>query len=280
MFLYICGGKLAATDFDFQEFNVMPIGAKTFAEAMRMGSEVYHTLGEMLVKKYGKYSLNTGDEGSFSPPNVDDPREAYEIILKAIEEEGYTDDFILANDIAAAHLYDEKEKMYRYRGKYQTSEQMMDLYEDFTKTYPLKSIEDPLHEDDFEGHAELTKRLGIQIVGDDLFVTNLKRLTKGVGMHAANCILLKVNQIGTLTEALETASYAMRNGYGVLVSERSGQTEDPWLADITVGINAGQIKNGAPIRSERVAQFNQLIRIEEELGSAAKYAGRNYKIPT
>lgn len=279
MFLYICGGKLAATDFDFQEFNAMPIGAKTFAEAMRMGSEVYHTLGEMLVKKYGKYSLNTGDEGSFSPPKVDDPREAYDIILKAIEEEGYTDDFVLANDIAASQLYDEKKGVYRYRGKKLNGQQMMDLYEDFVKTYPLKSIEDPLHEDDFEGHAKLTKRLGIQIVGDDLFVSNLKRLTKGVKMQAANCILLKVNQIGTLTEALETASYATKNKYSVLVSERSGQTEDPWLAELSVAINAGQIKNGAPVRSERVAQFNQLIRIEEELGAAAKYAGRDYRTP-
>jgi len=279
MFLYICGGKLAATDFDFQEFNAMPIGAKTFAEAMRMGSEVYHTLGEMLVKKYGKYSLNTGDEGSFSPPKVDDPREAYDIILKAIEEEGYIDDFVLANDIAASQLYDEKKGVYRYRGKKLNGQQMMDLYEDFVKTYPLKSIEDPLHEDDFEGHAKLTKRLGIQIVGDDLFVSNLKRLTKGVKMQAANCILLKVNQIGTLTEALETASYATKNKYSVLVSERSGQTEDPWLAELSVAINAGQIKNGAPVRSERVAQFNQLIRIEEELGAAAKYAGRDYRTP-
>lgn len=279
MFLYICGGKLAATDFDFQEFNAMPIGAKTFAEAMCMGSEVYHTLGEMLVKKYGKYSLNTGDEGSFSPPKVDDPREAYDIILKAIEEEGYTDDFVLANDIAASQLYDEKKETYRYRKKRLNNQQMMDLYENFVKTYPLKSIEDPLHEDDFEGHAELTKRLGIQIVGDDLFVSNLKRLIKGVKMQAANCILLKVNQIGTLTEALEAASYATRNKYSVLVSERSGQTEDTWLAELSVAINAGQIKNGAPARSERVAQFNQLIRIEEELGAAAKYAGRDYRIP-
>lgn len=279
MFLFICGGKLAATDFDFQEFNAMPIGAGTFAEAMQMGSEVYHTLGEMLTKKYGKYSLNTGDEGSFSPPGVSDPREAYEIILKAIDEEGYGDDFILANDVAATHMYDEKTCLYTYRGKKINREQLMDIYEDFVKTYPLKSIEDPLFEDDFEGHAELTRRLKIQIVGDDTFVSNIKRLMKGVQMHAANTILLKVNQIGTLTEALETASYANRNQFSVLVSERSGQTEDTWLADLTVALNAGQIKNGAPTRSERVAQFNQLIRIEEELKEAAIYAGRDYRIP-
>jgi len=155
----------------------------------------------------------------------------------------------------------------------------MDIYEDLVKTYPLKSIEDPLHEDDFEGHAELTRRLNIQIVGDDLFVSNIKRLMKGVKLHAANTVLLKVNQIGTLTEALETASYAIRSGYSILVSERSGQTEDTWLADLTVALNAGQIKNGAPTRGERTAQFNQLLRIEEELGNTAKYAGRNYRTP-
>ena len=279
MFLYVCGGKLAATDLDFQEFSVMPIGAKTFAEAMRMGSEVYHTLGRLLAKKYGKYSLNTGDEGSYSPPRVDDPREIFEVILKAIEEEGYSNDFILASDAASTHMYNERTGKYRYRGKEISREELMDLYEDLVKTYPLRSIEDPLHEDDFEGHAELTKRLRIQIVGDDLFASNVKRLEEGIKVGAANAVLLKVNQIGTLTEALETASYANRNRYSVLVSERSGQTEDTWLADLAVAINAGQIKNGAPTRSERVAQFNQLLRIEEELGETAKYAGRNYRIP-
>jgi len=279
IFLYVCGGKLAATDLDFQEFSAMPVGAKTFAEAICMGSEVYHTLGNMLAKKYGKYSLNTGDEGSFSPPNVSDPREIFEIILKAIEEEGYENDFILAMDAAATHMYNEKTGKYRYRGREISREQLMEIYEDLVKAYPLKSIEDPLYEDDFEGYAELTKRLNIQVVGDDLFVSNIKRLIKGVQMHAANAVLLKVNQIGTLTEALETVSYAIRNGYSVLVSERSGQTEDTWLADLAVAINAGQIKSGAPARGERIAQFNQLLRIEEELGKRAKYAGRNYRIP-
>jgi len=279
MFLYICGGKLAATDFDFQEFNVMPVGAKTFAEAMCMGCEVYHTLGSMLAKKYGKYSLNTGDEGSFSPPGPSDPKEAYEIILKAIEEQGYQDDFILALDAAATHMYDDKKRRYRYRGKEITREELIEIYEDLVKTYPLRSIEDPLNEDDYEGFAEITKRLNIQIVGDDFFASNVKRLQKGVEMHAANTLLLKVNQVGTLTEALETATCANRNGYGVLVSERSAQTEDPWLADLAVAINAGQIKNGAPVRSERVAQFNQLIRTEEELGKSARYAGRDFRKP-
>ena len=277
MLLYICGGKLAATNFDFQEFNAMPIGAENFAEAIRMGAEVYHTLGKILAKKYGKYSLNTGDEGSFSPPGPSDPGEAYEVISEAIEEEGYGKDFILALDAAATHMYNARTKKYTYLGKRITGEKLMDVYEKLVKTYPLKSIEDPFHEDDFESFAEITKRLDVQIVGDDFFVSNVKRLLKGIRMHAANTVLLKVNQIGTLSEALDTASCAVRNGYGVLVSERSAQTEDTWLADLTVGINAGQIKNGAPARSERVAQFNQLLRIEEGLGKSATYAGRNYR---
>ena len=279
MFLYICGGKLAATDFDFQEFNVMPVGARSFAEAIRMGSEVYHTLGEILSKKYGKYSLNTGDEGSYSPPRTSDPTEAYDVILEAIEEEGYQKDFILALDAAATHLYNTKFKKYSYMGKKITREKLMEVYEQLVKVYPLRSIEDPFYEDDFEGFAELTRKLDIQIVGDDFFVSNARRLMKGIKMDAANTILLKVNQIGTLSEALDTASCATRNGYGVLVSERSAQTEDTWLADLTVATNAGQIKNGAPVRSERVAQFNQLLRIEEELGKSATYAGRNFRKP-
>ena len=279
MFLYICGGKLAATDFDFQEFNAMPIGAENFTEAMRMGSEVYHTLGAYLAKKYGKYSLNTGDEGSFSPAGPSDPAEAYEAILRAIEEEGYEKNFILALDAAATHMYNARTKKYAYMGKKITRDKLMDVYENLVQTYPVKSIEDPFAEDDFDAFAEITKTLDIQIVGDDFFVSNVKRLTKGIKMNAANTILLKVNQIGTLSEALDTAACAAKNGYGVLVSERSAQTEDTWLADLTVGLNAGQIKNGAPVRSERVAQFNQLLRIEEDLGKSGTYAGRNYRKP-
>jgi enolase len=279
IFLYITGGSISFTDFDLQEFNAMPIGAKSFAEALRMGSEVYHTLGQLVSKKYGKYALNTSYEGSYSPQGVNDPREAYDIIMKAIEEEGYADDFILYLDAAATHIYDSESDKYRYRGEKISREQLLNVYEDLMKAYPLKSIEDPLQEDDFEGFAEITKKANIQIIGDDFFVSNPKRLMKGVAAHAANSILLKVNQIGTLTEALEAASYARSSGYSVVVSERSSQTEDTWLADLTVAINAGQIKNGAPCRSERNAQFNQLLRIEEQLGTSAKYAGRNYRTP-
>jgi enolase len=280
MFLYICGGKLAATDFDFQEFNVMPVGAKSFAQALQIGAEVYHTLGNLLAKKYGKYALNTGDEGTYSPPGPNDPHQAYDIILKAIEEEGYGKLFVLAMDAAATHLYDHRTKKYNYQGKKITRETLMDIYEDLATKYPLVSIEDAFQENDFEGFAQITKKLDIQIVGDDFLVSNIKRLQKAVKMGAASCILLKVNQVGTLTEALETAQCAKQNGYGVLVSERSAQTEDTWLAELAVGINAGQIKNGAPARSERVAQFNQLLRIEEELGKSAKYAGHDFRKPS
>ncbi|MCX8188986.1 MAG: phosphopyruvate hydratase [Nitrososphaeria archaeon] len=280
MFLYVCGGKLAATDLDFQEFNVMPTGAKTFSEAIQMGCEVYHALADILSKKFGKYSLNVGDEGSLSPPKVDDPNIIFESILEAVESQGYSGKFVLALDAAATHLFNSMSGKYRFRGKEVDAGELMEIYIELAKKFPLASIEDPFHEDDFESFAEITRKLkDVQIVGDDLFVSNIKRLKKGIECGAANTILLKVNQIGTLSEALDTAAYAMRNNYSVLVSERSAQTEDIWLAELTVAINAGQIKNGAPVRSERVAQFNQLLRIEEELGSAAKYAGENYRSP-
>jgi len=272
------GGKLAATSLDFQEHQVMPVGARTFSDAIRMGLEVYYELGKILVEKYGKHSLNVGVEGGYTPLGMKDPREALDLELKAIEELGYTKEFVLSLDCAATHLYNRDTRKYTLMGKELTREELIDFYKDLVSTYPIKSIEDPLEEEDFEGFAELTKALNIQIVGDDLFVTNVKRLRKGIEMKAANALLLKVNQIGTLSEALDAAELAFRNGYGVQVSERSGQTEDTWLADLTVGINAGQIKTGVT-RSERTAQYNQLFRIEEELGSRAKYAGRNFRQP-
>jgi len=275
---YINGGKLAGTDLDFQEHMIMPVGAETFSEAMAMGTEVYYQLGEMLAKKYSKYVLNTADEGGYTPP-MKAPREAFDAELEAIEELGYSRDFVLGLDVAASHLYNKKKETYTLMGKEITREGFIDFYDDLCEAYPIATIEDPLWEEDFEGHAELVRTLGIQIVGDDLFVTNIKRLRKGVELGAANALLWKVNQIGTLTEALDAADYAYRHGYGVQVSERSGQTEDTWLADMSVALNSGQIKTGAPCRSERVAQYNQLFRIEEELGKAAKYPGRNFMKP-
>lgn len=275
---YINGGKLAATDLDFQEHIIMPVGAKTFSEAMVMGTEVYFLLGTMLAKKYGKYVLNTADEGGYTPP-MTDPRDALDAELEAIEELGYGGDFVLGLDVAANSLYDRRRKTYRLMGNDLSREAFMDYLEDLARDYPLASIEDPLEEEDFAGFAELTRRLDAQIVGDDLFVTNVKRLKKGIALGAGNALLWKVNQVGTLTEALDAAYCAFRHGYGVQVSERSGQTEDTWLADMAVALNAGQIKTGAPCRSERTAQYNQLFRIEEDLGDAARYAGRRFRKP-
>jgi enolase len=272
------GGLLAASDLDFQEHQVMPVGAKSFLEAIRMGLEVYHELGKNLVEKWGKHSLNVGVEGGYTPPEMKDPRDAFDAEIEAIEELGYGDKFVLSMDVAASHLYNRKTGKYTLMGKEITREELMDFYEDLVSAYPLQSIEDPLEEEDFDGFAELTKALNIQIVGDDLFVTNIKRLKKGIEVGAANALLLKVNQIGTLSEALDAAQLAFRNNYGVQVSERSGQTEDTWLADLSVGLNAGQIKTGVS-RAERTAQYNQLFRIEEELGSRARYAGRNFRRP-
>jgi len=272
------GGKLAATNLDFQEHQVMPVGAKSFSEAIRMGLEVYYELGKKLVEKYGKHSLNVGVEGGYTPPGMKDPREALDAELKAIEELGYTDKFMLSLDCAATHLYNRNTGKYTFMGKEITREGFMDVYEDLVSVYPIQSIEDPLEEEDFEGFAELTKTLNIQIVGDDLFATNIKRLRKGIEMKAANALLLKVNQIGTLSEALDAAELAFKNGYGVQVSERSGQTEDTWLADLAVALNVGQIKTGIT-RGERTAQYNQLLRIEKELSSTAKYAGRSFRQP-
>jgi len=272
------GGLLAASELDFQEHQVMPVGAKSFSEAIRKGMEVYYELGKILAERWGKHSLNVGVEGGYTPIGMKDPREAFDAELKAVEELGYGDDFVLSLDAAASHLYDRKKEKYTLMGKENSREELMDFYEDLVSAYPVQSIEDPLEEEDFDGHAELTRTLNIQIVGDDLFVTNVKRLKKGITIAAANALLLKVNQIGTLSEALDAAQLAFRNGYGVQVSERSGQTEDTWLADLTVGLNAGQIKTGVT-RSERTAQYNQLLRIEEELGSTGKYAGKSFRQP-
>lgn len=279
MIIFINGGKLGATDLEFQEFNAMPVGAKDFSEAIRLSKEVYLQLGAQLSRK-SKYALNVGDEGAYAPPGMCDPHDAFEAVVKAIEELGYQDKFILALDAAATHLYKKKAGIYNLMGAEFSREKLMDLYEDLAEAFPLRSIEDPFDEDDIEGFVGITKALGnVQIVGDDFFVTNLHRVKRGLEAGAASAVLWKVNQAGTLTEAFDVAQYSIGHGYSVVASERSGQTEDTWLADLTVAIGAGQLKNGAPCRSERTAQFNQLLRIEEELGKAARYAGMNYGRP-
>ncbi|WP_201763968.1 phosphopyruvate hydratase [Methanocaldococcus villosus] len=271
----INGGKHAGNNLDIQEFMIMPVGANSIAEAVRMGSEVYHVLKQVIVEKYGKSAINVGDEGGFAPP-LNETREALNLLLEAIKRANYEDEIVLALDAAATEFY--KDGYYQIDGKKLTREQLLEFYKELVDEYPIVSIEDPFHEDDFEGFKIITEELDIQIVGDDIFVTNVKRLKRGIKERAGNALLLKVNQIGTLTEAIDAANLAYRNGYAVIVSHRSGETEDTTIADLSVALNSGQIKTGAPARGERTAKYNQLIRIEQELGMS-KYAGRDFRCP-
>lgn len=268
-FNVVNGGKHAGNRLDFQEFMIAPTGAKNFHEALRMGSEIYQELKSKLLKDYGKNAINVGDEGGFSPP-VKSPEEALDAIMASAEEMGYSDKTVLAMDVAASSFYKGDGK-YSVEGKQINTGELIDIYSDLVAKYPIKSIEDPLEEEDYEGFVEVTKRLDIQILGDDIFVTNRKRLQKGIDMGACNALLWKVNQIGTLTEALDAAKLAMDNGYSVMASHRSGETEDPFVADLSVALGCGQIKSGAPCRGERTAKYNQLLRIEEWLGEKARY---------
>lgn len=268
------GGRHADNSVDVQEFMIMPVGANCFREALRMGTEVYHRLKEILKEE--KKETAVGDEGGFAP-ELSDAKEVLFFIVKAIETAGYKagKDIVLALDVAASELYDKGKNKYVFsgEGKVYSAEEMIDYYEELISEFPIVSIEDPLDEEDWEGWELLTTRLGqdIQLVGDDLFVTNTERLENGIRQHIANAILIKVNQIGTLTEAIKAVEMAKNAGYKVIISHRSGETEDSIIADIAVGVNAGQIKTGAPCRSERTAKYNQLLRIEEELAETAKY---------
>ena len=278
----INGGVHAGNELDFQEFMIMPVGAKSFREGIRWVSETYHTLKKVIAEKYGKNAVNVGDEGGFAPP-MKEVTEPLDVLIKAIEEAGYKpgDEIAFALDAASSEFYDEKLGKYVVGGKEYDRGELLELYRELVSKYPIVSIEDPFHEEDWEGFVEITKELGdkIQIVGDDLFVTNPKRIRKGIEMGAANALLLKVNQIGTLSEAIDAAYTAFRAGYGVVVSHRSGETEDATIADLAVALNAGQIKTGAPARSDRNAKYNQLIRIEEELEGIAVYPGKRFRNP-
>ena len=271
----INGGKHADNNVDLQEFMIMPVGADSFSEALRMGAEVFHRLKEVLKSK--GYQTAVGDEGGFAP-DLGSNREAIEVIVSAIEKAGYKpgDDVAIALDPAASSFYSEGVYVLSAEKSRKSSSEMIDYYEEFLASYPIVSIEDGLAEDDWEGWKEMTERLGkkIQIVGDDLFVTNVKRLERGISEKAANSILIKVNQIGTLTETLSTIRLAKDSGYTTVISHRSGETEDTTIADISVGADVGQIKSGSLSRSERVAKYNQLLRIEEELGLRAVFMGR------
>jgi len=267
-FNIINGGKHAGNRLDFQEFMVAPTGAGSFREALRMGSEVYQTLREQLQESYGRSAINVGDEGGFAPP-MTRAEEALDALDGAIQESGYTGEARLAIDVAASTFYEDG--AYTVAGKQYSTGEIIEYYREMAATYPVVSIEDPLQEEDFDGFSRATRCLPIQVVGDDLFVTNPKRLKRGIETYAANALLWKVNQVGTLTEALEAAEIAKRNGYAVMASHRSGDTEDPFLADLAVGIGCGQMKSGAPARGERTAKYNRLLRIEERLGGKAQY---------
>ncbi len=270
------GGKHADNSVDLQEFMIMPLGAKSFAEALRICAEIFHTLKNVL-KKDGM-STSVGDEGGFAP-NLKTNEDAIKYIMKAINEAGYKPgkDVYIALDPAATELFKDGKYNLAGEGKILTPAQMVDYYSSMVEKYPIISIEDGMAEEDWDGWKQLTDKVGskVQIVGDDLFVTNTKRLEKGIKLGVANSILIKVNQIGTLSETLDAIEMAKRAGYTAVVSHRSGETEDTTIADIVVGVNAGQIKTGAPSRTDRVAKYNQLLRIEEDLGSEARYLGLN-----
>lgn len=274
------GGSHADNSIDFQEFMVMPANAPTFSDSLRIGTEIFHNLKKVLKSK--GYSTNVGDEGGFAP-NIGSNEEAIEIILSSIEKAGYTpgQDVFIAMDAASSEFYDAKTGLYSFKkssGKQLTSQEMAAYWAEWVNKYPIRSIEDGMAEDDWDGWAELTRLTGskIQLVGDDLFVTNVKRLKEGIDKNIANAILVKVNQIGSLTETIDAVNLAHRNKYKSVMSHRSGETEDATIADLAVALNCGQIKTGSASRSDRMAKYNQLLRIEEELGDAAYFPGLNF----
>jgi enolase len=270
----INGGKHAGNNLEIQEYLIMPTGSQTFSNAIQICQEIYHTLKKFISSKYGKEGINVGDEGGFAPP-LTHVRDPLNLIEEAVEECGYEKHVKLALDAAASEFHQD--------GKYHldkpyTSEELVDFYKNLIKDYPFASIEDPFDQDDWKGFALITREISdkIQILGDDIFVTNIERLKKGIAQGAGNALLLKPNQIGTISEAIEAAKVAFKNNYGVMVSHRSGETCDDFIADLVVSLNAGQIKSGAPCRGERTAKYNRLIRIEEYLGRKCRYAGKNF----
>ncbi|MDQ3190356.1 MAG: phosphopyruvate hydratase [Bacteroidota bacterium] len=275
------GGSHADNSIDIQEFMIMPVGAESFSEALRMGTEVFHHL-KAVLKKQG-LSTNVGDEGGFAP-NLKSNEEAIKVVLQAIEKAGYKpgEDIYIALDAAASEFYNSEEKVYHLKkstGDKLTSAQMVDFWKDWAEKYPIISIEDGLDEDDWDGWKLLTDKIGnkIQLVGDDLFVTNTEKLSKGISKGIANSILVKVNQIGTLTETVNAVQMAQSNSYTSVMSHRSGETEDATIADLAVALSTGQIKTGSASRSDRIAKYNQLLRIEEYLGTSARYTGKDFK---
>ncbi|XP_028665867.1 gamma-enolase [Erpetoichthys calabaricus] len=283
-FNVINGGSHAGNKLAMQEFMVLPVGAESFRDALRVGAELYHTLKGVIKDKYGKDATNVGDEGGFAP-NILENSEALELLKTAIEKAGFTDKIVIGMDVAASEFYRDGSYDLDFKSpddpsRYISSDELADLYQSFVRDYPVVSIEDPFDQDDWDAWSKFTANVGIQVVGDDLTVTNPKRIEKAVEEKACNCLLLKVNQIGSVTEAIQACKLAQENGWGVMVSHRSGETEDTFIADLVVGLCTGQIKTGAPCRSERLAKYNQLMRIEEELGDQARFAGHNFRNPS
>ena len=287
-FNVINGGSHAGNSLAFQEFMILPVGASSFSEAMRMGAEVYQVLKSVIKSKYGLDATNVGDEGGFAP-NIKDAKEGLDLLVTAIEKAGYTGKIAIGMDVAASEFFIAEGGKYNLDFKNENAadsskineEELLGVYADYVKHYPIVSIEDPFDQDDWTGYTKMQAQLGgqIQIVGDDLLVTNPKRIETAIQKVACNALLLKVNQIGTITEAINACRKAQEAGWGVMVSHRSGETEDTTIADLVVGLRTGQIKTGAPCRSERLAKYNQLLRIEEEVGSKGTYAGQQFRKP-
>jgi len=286
-FNVINGGSHAGNGLAMQEFMLLPTGATSFAESMQIGAEVYHNLKKVIAKKYGQDAVNVGDEGGFAP-NIADNQEALELIMGALRQSGHEKKVVLGMDVAASEFfhdgkYDLNSEVQPNDGSKKLSgDKLTDLYASFAKEYPLLSMEDPFDQDDWGTYAKMTARMGkdVQIVGDDLLVTNPTRVRKAIQEKTCNALLLKVNQIGSVSESIEACNMAQKAGWGVMMSHRSGETEDNFIADLAVGLGTGQIKTGAPCRSERTSKYNQLLRIEAELGSKAIYAGHAFRTPS
>jgi enolase len=284
-FNVINGGKHAGNELAMQEFMILPIMAPNFREGLRYGAEVFHTLRGIIKEKYGQNAINAGDEGGFAP-NVKDAHEALDLLTLAIRKAGYEGKVKIGMDVAASEFFDLEKKLYNLSFKsseanYKSGEELIQYYEELVEKYDIVSIEDPFDQDDWESYSKLTVSLGdkIQIVGDDLLVTNVERINQGIEKKAVNALLLKVNQIGSITESIDACKLSQKSNWGVMVSHRSGETEDSFIADLVVGLRTGEIKTGAPCRSERLAKYNQLLRIEEELGAKAKFVGNNFRNP-
>lgn len=283
-FNVINGGSHAGNKLAMQEFMILPTGAASFTEAMKMGSEVYHHLKNVIKAKFGLDATAVGDEGGFAP-NILNNKDGLALINEAIAKAGYTGRIEIGMDVAASEFFKEGKYDLDFKNpksdpsQWISPEKLLELYQEFIKEYPIVSIEDPFDQDDWDAWSKMTASTSIQIVGDDLTVTNPKRIETAVQRKACNCLLLKVNQIGSVTESIKAHLLAKANGWGTMVSHRSGETEDTFIADLVVGLSTGQIKTGAPCRSERLAKYNQILRIEEELGAAAKYAGKSFRKP-